>query len=341
MTSNGYWVRIAGQTYGPKTLEAMQAAIRTGEVGRKHEVSTDGELWQAAEAYPELFDIAEPSGDEDEFDRGGERSGGEPEGVARTPPVSHASSSANAGAKTSFNALGLAGFICAVTGLTLMFGPLIIFLLGAESVYFLVPLAIPLLMVAVTGLILSVVGMMRQGRIFATTGMIVGIVATFMGLVTGIGWLVVDPPGDRWINEVIRAAQTDIQRAESDFELELDAYRNPENEIEGPIDERRNALTRTFMRLVRAYDEYVTATAIRMGKFRTAFRQLSELRVAYDQFAEAIKLREGLQPVEALDRIGERPDAVKFLLDMLVLYQNKQINIEQAQSKFRAVRVVR
>lgn len=333
MTVTGYWVRIAGQTYGPKSLEAMQAAIRAGEVGRKHEVSVDNETWQSAEAYPELFASQEPVAQEDEEDFGGEGIDGKPE--------LYPWEGDRVGTRTeSFNALGLAGFICAVTALTLMFGPLIIFLLAAESAYFLVPLAIPLLMVAVTGLILSVIGMMRQRRIFATTGMIVGIVATFMGLVTVIGWLVVDPPGDRWINEVIRAAQTDIQRAESDFELELDAYRNPDDG-NGSIDERRNALTRTFMRLVRAYDEYVTATAIRMGKFRTAFRQLSELRVAYDQFAEAVKLREGLQPVEAFDRIGERPDPVKFLLDMLVLYQNKQINLDQAQSKFRAVRAVR
>lgn len=326
-----YWVMIGGQSYGPKSLEQMQAAIRSGEIGRKHDVSIDSEIWQAAENFPELFhEETEPETETETETETGLGLGPSPgPGPGPVPP------------QTQVNILGLAGFICSVTGLTLSFGPLLIFLLESESAYFLVPLAFPLFLLSVTGLVLSLVGMMQAKRIFATTGMIVGIVGTLVGLITILGWLIVDPPADRWVNEIIRTAQTDIERAEIDFEQDLDAYRNPDGKSGLSQDEQRDYLTRSFMSLVRAYDTYVTGTAVRMSKFRTAFRKLNDLRVAYEQYREAIKLREDMEPVEAIERVGDRIDPLKFLLDLLVLYQNRQITIEQAQSKFRAVRAVR
>jgi hypothetical protein len=347
MSGKVYWIRIGNDELGPKSLEVMRSAVRAGEVGRHHEVSTDGETWRPAEKFPELFHVQNASPD----DRAGVQD------VEDVPPVESSryyrdpaqepQSYQNgeqwqaAKANESRNAIGLAGFICSVTGAALLVVPLTIFLLRVEAVYFLVPLAIPLSLVVVTGLILSVAGMMKTRRVFATSGMIVGVVGLLVGLITIIGWLVVDPPGDRWINEVIRAAQTDIEREEMEFQTALDFYQNPPAEAVGTQADRLNALTRAFMRLVRAYDEYVSATAIRMSKFRLAFRQLSELRLAYDEYAEALKLRDDIPPIDAIDLVGERPNAVKFLLDMLMLYQQKQITIEQAQSKFNAVRATR
>ena len=239
------------------------------------------------------------------------------------------------------NAIGLAGFICAVAASTLLLAPLIIFFLKEESLYFLVPLSIPLTVISVVGLVLSVAGMLKHGRTFSIAGMIVGVSGALLGLITTVGWLVADSPVDGPINDLIRAAQTDIEREGIEFQFALEQYRNTAQDAGLTLEDKRNALTRTFVRLVKVYDKYVSSAAIRMTKFRTAFRQLSQLRISYDEFAEGIKAQESMAPIDALNAIGERPDTVKFLLDMITLYQNKQITIDQAQSKFRTSRVSR
>ena len=333
----GYWVRIGRDEFGPKSLEGMRLAVRAGEIGRQHHVSVDGETWRNAEMFPELFQtelipieevVEEPYGS----------SLPQVVDVGPAPVMIERDSLTGTG---GVNAIGLAGFICAVAASTLLLAPLIIFFLKEESLYFLVPLSIPLTVISVVGLVLSVAGMLKHGRTFSIAGMIVGVSGALLGLITTVGWLVADSPVDGPINDLIRAAQTDIEREGIEFQFALEQYRNTAQDAGLTLEDKRNALTRTFVRLVKVYDKYVSSAAIRMTKFRTAFRQLSQLRISYDEFAEGIKAQESMAPIDALNAIGERPDTVKFLLDMITLYQNKQITIDQAQSKFRTSRVSR
>lgn len=53
--STSYSVRIRGREHGPFSLPKMRELVRKGQVGRMHEVSTDGVTWQAASSYAELF----------------------------------------------------------------------------------------------------------------------------------------------------------------------------------------------------------------------------------------------------------------------------------------------
>lgn len=58
---NSYFVRLKGHDLGPYSLDRMRQMTRRGEVGRSHEVSTDGMSWAPATTFPEIFERVEPS----------------------------------------------------------------------------------------------------------------------------------------------------------------------------------------------------------------------------------------------------------------------------------------
>jgi len=50
-----YFIRLRGHQQGPFTAEQLQKLASRGRFSRLYEVSTDGEVWQRAERFPELF----------------------------------------------------------------------------------------------------------------------------------------------------------------------------------------------------------------------------------------------------------------------------------------------
>lgn len=50
-----YYIRVRGTVLGPYNLEKLQSLVRRGQLGRMHEVSTDGVLWNRASHFAELF----------------------------------------------------------------------------------------------------------------------------------------------------------------------------------------------------------------------------------------------------------------------------------------------
>lgn len=53
---DSYHVRINGQCLGPYTLDRIRQMTRKGQVGKKHDVSTDGVSWAPATTFPEIFE---------------------------------------------------------------------------------------------------------------------------------------------------------------------------------------------------------------------------------------------------------------------------------------------
>lgn len=53
---DSYHVRLRGRCIGPYTLDRIRHMTRKGEVGRSHEVSTDGISWAPATTFPEIFE---------------------------------------------------------------------------------------------------------------------------------------------------------------------------------------------------------------------------------------------------------------------------------------------
>lgn len=54
--SETYWVRYKGRSIGPYTLDKIRLMVRKGQVGRSHEVATDGASWVPAASFPEIFE---------------------------------------------------------------------------------------------------------------------------------------------------------------------------------------------------------------------------------------------------------------------------------------------
>lgn len=58
---NAYHVRLKGRCLGPYALDRIREMTRRGEVGRTHEISTDGLSWAPATSFPEIFERAAPA----------------------------------------------------------------------------------------------------------------------------------------------------------------------------------------------------------------------------------------------------------------------------------------
>ena len=50
-----YYIRVRGRVQGPFDSEKLRQLARRGQFSRLHEVSTDGQQWQSAKEFPELF----------------------------------------------------------------------------------------------------------------------------------------------------------------------------------------------------------------------------------------------------------------------------------------------
>ncbi len=62
MSEQTYFVRMHGRVLGPFVLSRLQAMTQATKVNHSHEISTDGNSWQKAAAFPEIFVAApEPS----------------------------------------------------------------------------------------------------------------------------------------------------------------------------------------------------------------------------------------------------------------------------------------
>lgn len=55
MSEETYYVRMHGRVLGPFVLSRLQAMTQATKVNHSHEISTDGNSWQKAAAFPEIF----------------------------------------------------------------------------------------------------------------------------------------------------------------------------------------------------------------------------------------------------------------------------------------------
>ena len=55
MSEQTYYVRMHGRVLGPFVLSRLQAMTQATKVNHSHEISTDGNSWQKAAAFPEIF----------------------------------------------------------------------------------------------------------------------------------------------------------------------------------------------------------------------------------------------------------------------------------------------
>lgn len=56
MDDRPYYYRLRGRTFGPMGLLKIRKLVQRAQVGRATEVSRDGQQWDKADAWPEIFD---------------------------------------------------------------------------------------------------------------------------------------------------------------------------------------------------------------------------------------------------------------------------------------------
>lgn len=330
-----YLLKKGERQIGPFSLADMRKMIRSGAVGRFQNVSTDGGgSWASASTFPELWEstdlvpVPEPP-----------VVPGPPMIAPVMPPEIPDPGTLAVNTSTDpqvppkgGKGLGLAGFITATTGLVLTIAPLLIWTLRYPDGYWAVPLVFPLLVASITGLVLSCVALGRRGGGFATTGLVVGICASALGLVTAIGWLVSHDPRDAWIVRLTATAEADVQLARKNYTASLKRYRD-----HAPNDDHASAMeqmTKDILSLTEAHNRLLQAAAS-TPRFRRHFVRLEDLKASYISFDEAVKLRDKIKAQEAIDKIGRSAATLKELLDLWDLYNTGQLTIESVQAKFR------
>jgi len=317
--SGNYWVKRGSSELGPMPLEVVRAMVLSGELGRAQQVSLDSrQSWREASAVPELWEalIEDPPAD--------------PSALPETPPPPDPPPPLPP-PKWDYG-MAIAGFVCATAGLVAALIPLFIWAFQSESFYSFVPVAFPILTLSITGLVLSVASLVHRRSGFAVAGLIVGIVATLLGAITCIGWLVMSDPRERWIDEALKVTTFDVARDDTEFAAMLKMYR--EGSLGRGDSELLQAATLQLMKLTRAHKRHVEAAA-RTPRFRRAFLELDRLKKAFDDYRDSLTLKAELTPNDAIINAGETPTTLKELLDILNLYRTGKISLETAQAKCR------
>lgn len=328
-----YLFKKGERQVGPFSLVDMRKLIRNGTLGRFQNVSGDGGAsWAAASTFAELWEstdlvaVSTPPPEPPPIAPTITAVVPGPGNIAMTVP------SEPQPARTGGKGLGLAGFITTTTALVLTIAPLMVWMFGYTEGYWAVPLVFPLLMATVTGLALSGVAMARRAGGFATTGLVVGLCGLALGLVTVIGWLVSHDPRDAWIVRLTATAEADVQLANKTFTASLKRYRD-----HAPNDDHAAALermTKDVLILTEAHKRLLQAAAS-TPRFRRHFVRLEDLKAAFMNFSESLKLRDKISAQEAIDRVGQNQATLKELLDLWDLYNTGQLTIESVQAKFR------
>ncbi len=318
--------------------------IRRAELGKMYPVSNDGgRSWQAAANFPELWevrDLVASTPVPGQLETATETRRSDPPVIVVAPPPElpesglvprHSQDDASSTSRRGGRGLGIAGFITAVTALVLLLVPMIIWMMRYASAYAFIPIVFPFLGAAITGLVLSTVAMTRRTGAFATAGLIVGICASVLGLVTAVGWALSSDPREEWIDRMTKTQDADLQLARRNFDGALTRYRDAGK---ADRDAARKRLTQDFLILTEAHYRLVKVAAS-TPRFRQPFEDLESLHVAFGRFKEAIGTKEDLDPVAAIDEVAGDRQKLKLLLDMQELYRTRQLTLETAQAKFR------
>lgn len=331
--SGTYWVKRGSSELGPMPLEVVRAMVLSGELGRAQQVSGDDrQSWREAAAVPELWEapLKDPQVDLPPLPKPDEPA---------LPPRRQRPRGERRGAGDASRwgyGMAIAGFVCATAGLVAALIPLLIWAFQSEGFYSFVPAAFPILALCVTGLVLSVASLLHKRSGFAAAGLVVGIVATLLGAITCIGWLVMSDPRERWIDETLKVTTFNVAREDREFAATLKTYR--EGSLGREDSELLQDVTLQLMKLTRAHKRHVEAAA-RTPRFRRAFLELDRLKKAFDDYRDSLTTKAELTPNEAIIKAGETPTTLKELLDILDLYRTGKISLETAQAKCRELGV--
>lgn len=348
---NSYHYKKGMMTLGPYRLERMRDLVQQAEIGRAHQISTDGgTTWEAADEFPELFQYDEP----------------EPAPVLPDPPLPiedgengtietieivdsprkrkrkatpAARPAARAGKDAPSNPFAISGFICSLVAAVLLAIPCLVWVLIAQSFFWIFNIVIPLGILAVLGLSLSLTGLWKTKSGLATAGTVLGVIALSMTLMAVVGSATI-----RYRMATLRRVQidswaADIELKRKDLAEALVAFRNLQPESD-ESEEQLQLREIFFLKVVAAHlrdlagnhDGHLTATAS-TSEFRQAFEDgLPLLRKSVLEVQRAAE-EKGLTLQEVLPSVNANSDQLKLLMDTLSLYEKGRLTLQQVEGK--------
>jgi hypothetical protein len=336
---------------GPYRLERMRDLVQQAEIGRAHQVSTDGgSTWKAAEEFPELFQYEEPAPapapapslppvpplveDEDDTPEIAERPR---QRKRKTSPASKPVVKQQSNG--SSNPFAISGFICSLVAAVLLAIPCLVWVLIAQSFFWIFNIVIPLGVLAVLGLSLSLTGLWKTKSGLATAGTVLGVIALAMTLMAVVGSATI-----RYRMATLRRVQidswaADIELKRKDLAEALAAFRNlqPESdESEEQFQLREmlhlKAVAANLRDLAVNHDGHLTATAS-TSEFRQAFEEgLPLLRKSVLEVQRAAE-EKNVALQEVLPAVNADSDQLKLLMDTLSLYEKGRLTLQQVEGK--------
>jgi ABC-type multidrug transport system fused ATPase/permease subunit len=349
--SASYHYKKGMMPLGPYRLERMRDLVQQAEIGRAHQVSTDGgSTWKSAEEFSELFHYEEPEPtpapapslppvsppiqDEDDFSDIVER----PRQRKRKPaPASKALvKQQNNG---SSNPFAISGFICSLVAAVLLAIPCLVWVLIAQSFFWIFNIVIPLGILAVLGLSLSVTGLWKTKSGLATAGTVLGVIALAMTLMAVVGSATI-----RYRMATLRRVQidswaADIELKRKDLAEALAAFRNLQPETDESEEQFQlremfhlKAVAANLRDLAVNHDGHLTATAS-TSEFRQAFEEgLPLLRKSVLEVQRAAE-EKNVALQEVLPAVNADSDQLKLLMDTLSLYEKGRLTLQQVEGK--------
>jgi hypothetical protein len=239
--------------------------------------------------------------------------------------------------KPGFNGAGLSGFICSMVAIVLLAIPCLVWVVVAESFFWIFNIVIPFTILAIVGLVLSVIGLAKTPRGMATTGTVLGVIALMLGIMALVGWFMLPYRLAMQRRTQIDAYATDIKLEEKNLAEQLASYRKTareDGETEEEFAERakngRRGVGGQLQLLVKAFGDHVSTTA-KTSEFRESFLGLAKLRKKIEEVGQAARAVENMELIDVISNADSAK--IKVLMDTLKLYERGEITLKQAEAK--------
>ena len=344
---------------GPYRLERMRDLVQQAEIGRAHQVSNDGgTTWKSAEECPELFQYDEPEPSPPSppptanQHQTPEPLEDDPEDFSPIiePPVVgprtrkgkkqyQARSRGKPGKAAPSNPFAISGFICALVAAVLLAIPCLVWVLIAQSFFWIFNIVIPLSVLAVLGVTLSLLGLRKTKSGLATAGTVLGVIALAMAAMAIVGSSTI-----RYRMATLRRVQidswaADIELKRKDLTEALTAFRNLRPDADESDEQFQlreifllKAVAAHLRDLAMNHDGHLTATAS-TSEFRQAFEEgLPLLRKSVLEVQRAAEEKE-LTLQEVLPSVNADSGQLKLLMDTLSLYEKGRLTLQQVEGK--------
>lgn len=353
---------------GPYPLERMQSLLQQAEIGRAHQVSNDGgATWKPADEYPELFqydapppapppplplpvvpdtspDTGELQWDQplelDDDDRDCDDREHDDSRKSRKRKRRNGNQYSGKSRKSEPSSpLTVGGFVCSLVAVVLLIIPCLVWAVVAQSFFWVFNIVVPLGALAVLGLTLSLIGLVKTKSGLSTAGAILGVIAVLMTAMAVIGSVTIRYRMASVKRVLIDGWAADIELKRQELDESLAAFRNLQlapDETEQQFAIRETILLRAVAASLRDlavnYDGHLEATAL-TSEFRSAFEEgLPLLRKSVLEVQRAAE-EKNLTLQEVLPAVNADTEELKLLMDTLSLYEKGRLTLQQVEGK--------